>query len=71
MAIRERPVKSGDAAIRIARNVADDAGLVFYSVERAYKTKRGVWIVYIASFENRYRTEIDAKTGEVMTWKKQ
>ncbi len=70
MALRYRQVKSGDAAIRIARRIADDSGLVFYNVTRAKKTKGGKWVVYITSFEARYRALIDAHTGEVVEWKK-
>jgi hypothetical protein len=70
MALRHRYVRSGEAAIKVARRVADDAGLVFYDVTSAKKTKGGKWIVYIDSFAIRYRAVIDSANGEVIEWKK-
>ena len=64
-----RPVRSAREAVAIARNLAQDAGLLWFNVTNA--TRKGYkWIVNVDTFGVRYQAVISGRTGEVLEWKR-
>lgn len=61
-------VKSATDAIRIGKEAASEAGLMFYTVSGARK-KDGTWIVEVVSPIGLFEAVIASTSGEVTEWK--
>ena len=62
------PIKSATDAMRIGRQAADEAGLMFYVVSGARK-EDDKWVVRVTSATGIYEAVIASTSGEVTEWK--